>query len=137
MKPDIAPSSSVKPELLTEPDHGEVCTTREAAKLLGVSLRTVQQWVEQGALRAYIEKPTLPYAVSMGINVLNRGCLDFIPKDRKFDIPELMTSMHQAGKPVYCHATDCYWQDIGRFEDYQQASADFANDPSRFLAGHP
>jgi excisionase family DNA binding protein len=57
MKPDIAPSSSVKPEpaeaTLTEPDLGEVCTTREAAKLLGVSLRTVQQWVEQGALRAY------------------------------------------------------------------------------------
>jgi excisionase family DNA binding protein len=57
MKPDITPSSSVKPEqaeaTLTEPDLGEVCTTREAAKLLGVSLRTVQQWVEQGALRAY------------------------------------------------------------------------------------
>ncbi|GGJ69905.1 helix-turn-helix domain-containing protein [Deinococcus aquiradiocola] len=28
-------------------------TTREAADRLGVSLRTVQQWVEQGALQAY------------------------------------------------------------------------------------
>jgi excisionase family DNA binding protein len=74
MKPDTAPSSSVpsKSDLpesdlpesdlpesdlsesgISEPRLGEVCTTREAAKLLGVSLRTIQQWVEQGALRAY------------------------------------------------------------------------------------
>ena len=49
MKPDISKTSTLKPEL--EPN--DVCTTREAAAQLGVSLRTVQQWVEQGALRAY------------------------------------------------------------------------------------
>lgn len=31
----------------------EVCTTREASKLLGVSLRTVQLWVESGSLLAW------------------------------------------------------------------------------------
>lgn len=31
----------------------DTCTTREAAILLGVSLRTVQLWVEEGALRAW------------------------------------------------------------------------------------
>lgn len=31
----------------------EVCSTREAAELLGVSLRTIQLWVESGALRAW------------------------------------------------------------------------------------
>lgn len=30
-----------------------VCTTQDAAKLLGVSLRTVQLWVENGSLRAW------------------------------------------------------------------------------------
>lgn len=29
------------------------CTTREAAKILGVSLRTAQQWVEKGLLHAW------------------------------------------------------------------------------------
>ena len=51
LRPD--PKSELKSELKSESELGEVCTTREAAKLLGVSLRTVQQWVEQGALRAY------------------------------------------------------------------------------------
>lgn len=31
----------------------EVCTTQDAAKLLGVSLRTIQLWVENGSLRAW------------------------------------------------------------------------------------
>ncbi len=34
-------------------DRDAVITTREAADMLGVSLRSVQQWVEQGALQAY------------------------------------------------------------------------------------
>jgi excisionase family DNA binding protein len=49
MKPDISRSPTQNPEL----DSNEVCTTREAAEQLNVSLRTIQQWVEQGALRAY------------------------------------------------------------------------------------
>jgi excisionase family DNA binding protein len=32
---------------------GEICSTREAAQLLGVSLRTVQLWVESGVLEAW------------------------------------------------------------------------------------
>ena len=35
-----------------------------------------------------------------------------------------------------CYETDCYWQDIGRFEDYEQASADFAKDPKLIFAGY-
>lgn len=33
--------------------ENDLCTTREAAKRLGVSLRTVQLWVESGVLRAW------------------------------------------------------------------------------------
>jgi NDP-sugar pyrophosphorylase family protein len=88
-----------------------------------------------GLLRSYIEKPKIPYWVSMGVNVLNRRCLDFIPREGKFDMPELMLAMRNNGKPVVCHLTDCYWQDIGRFDDYQKASDDFVNNPDRFISG--
>jgi NDP-sugar pyrophosphorylase family protein len=80
-----------------------------------------------------VEKPTIPYEVSMGINALSRRCVEFIPAAQSFTMPELMLAMHRAGKRVMCYRTDCYWQDIGRFDDYQQASADFVADPSRFL----
>lgn len=86
-----------------------------------------------GFLVRYEEKPVIQYDVSMGINVLSRSALDFIPSGERFDIPDLMQAMRDAGKPVRCHATTCYWQDIGRFSDLQQASADFVDNPSRFL----
>jgi NDP-sugar pyrophosphorylase family protein len=93
----------------------------------------VVETAADGLLDNYIEKPTIPYEVSMGINVLSCRCLDFIPAAGAFQMPELMLAMRRAGKPVLCYKTDCYWQDIGRFDDYQQASADFVDDQSKFL----
>ena len=95
----------------------------------------VVETYEDGTLKDYIEKPTIPYAVSMGINVLNKRCAEFIPDTGKFDMPQLMMAMRQAGGKVICHETDCYWQDIGRFDDYQQASEDFVKDSGRFIPG--
>lgn len=88
---------------------------------------------EDGFLKKYIEKPTIPYEVSMGINMFSRKALDFIPNKVRFDIPDLMMAIRDANKDVYCYSTDCYWQDIGRFSDYQKASEDFVNDPSYFI----
>ena len=81
----------------------------------------------------YSEKPTVSYFVSMGINVLSARALRAIPPTGHFDMPELMLALHRAGEKVHCHRTDCYWQDIGRFDDYTRASEDFVNDPNRFL----
>jgi NDP-sugar pyrophosphorylase family protein len=88
---------------------------------------------ENGYLQDYKEKPSLQYEVSMGINVLSHRCIELIPAGRKFDMPDLLLAVRRAGKPVACHRTDCYWKDIGLFEDYQKASADFVEDPAKFL----
>lgn len=103
-------------------------TLRKAHIDYGVIIKT-----KEGFLHEYREKPVLEYDVSMGINVLSSESLSFIPSENKFDIPHLMTALKSAGKRVACYQTDCYWQDIGRFEDYEQASADFVNDPKIFL----
>jgi NDP-sugar pyrophosphorylase family protein len=90
-----------------------------------------------GAFLDYTEKPTIPYYVSMGINVLSKAALRRIPPQGRFDMPELMLALHRAGEGVHCHRATCYWQDIGRFDDYTRASEDFVNDPARFLGGAP
>jgi NDP-mannose synthase len=108
---------------------GTIAVTQRKAHIdYGVIVKT-----EEGLLHEYREKPVLEYDVSMGINVLSSECLSVIPSENKFDIPQLMTDLKSAGKCVACYQTDCYWQDIGRFEDYEQASSDFVNDPGLFL----
>lgn len=86
-----------------------------------------------GLLEQYEEKPKLHYDVSMGINVISKRGVELIPSSGKFDMPELMQAIHKAGKPVLCHKTDCYWQDIGLFDDYRRASEDFTASPGRFI----
>lgn len=85
-----------------------------------------------GGLERYEEKPTLEYYVSTGIYALSRTVVEHVPEGR-FDMPDLMTTLKGAGRTVRCLPTDRYWQDIGRFDDYQRASADFVADPERFL----
>jgi NDP-sugar pyrophosphorylase family protein len=88
----------------------------------------------QGFLDRYIEKPSIDYRVSMGINILSSDVLRLIPEGRKFDMPDLMLAIKASGGRVACYLTDCYWQDIGRFDDFEQASADYAADPERFVS---
>lgn len=129
-------------DLLTTLDYGDLFRShvdRDAWGTIAVHPREVNidygvvETSSDALLRNYIEKPTIPYEVSMGINVLSRRCLEFIPRSGRMDMPELMLAMHRAGRRVACYRTDCYWQDIGRFEDYQRASEDFVASPERFV----
>lgn len=88
---------------------------------------------DEGFLTEYNEKPTIPYEVSMGIYVLSKEAIQLIPEDGKFDMPQLLSAVQKAKMGVSIHSSECYWQDIGRFEDYQQASADFSENPERFI----
>jgi NDP-sugar pyrophosphorylase family protein len=97
----------------------------------------VVESTRNGRLKCYREKPVIPYDVSMGVNVLSRRCLDFIPKTGKFDMPDLMLAMRQAGKGVFCYRSDCYWRDIGRFDDYQSATEDYLVDAAKFIGPTP
>lgn len=143
--------------LVTEPEenllvmNGDILTTLDYAALvrhhvsaeawatIACHRRTAQidygviETTPEGYLDRYIEKPALPYLVSMGVNVISRRCLELIPPDTKFDMPDLMNLLRKSGRRILCHETDCYWQDIGRLDDYQQASTDFEANSARFL----
>lgn len=94
----------------------------------GVVIHNSDQFLE-----GFDEKPTLQYEVSMGINIINTDMIKLIPVDEKFDMPDLLLRIISHGGRVYCHQSDCYWQDIGRIDDYQKASADFVENPGFFI----
>jgi NDP-sugar pyrophosphorylase family protein len=73
----------------------------------------------------YLEKPHYDYNVSMGIYVFDPLILSYIPYNQYFDFPDLVLRLIAAGENVLGYPYDGYWQDLGRPDDYQQATADF------------
>ncbi len=129
-------------DILTTLDFRELLaahTRNQASGTIAVNKREqsidygVVTFTQGGDLDNYVEKPRIPYDVSMGINALSPDALELIPRGRKFDMPDLMLSLKAAGKKVHCYGTSCYWQDIGRFDDYQRASLDFVEKAEMFL----
>lgn len=140
---DLEPSFIVmNGDLLTTVDFAGLLETHtESSAAASILLTRRQVHIDYGVVHMsaghrlvrYEEKPTLDYLVSTGINALSRSVLAHVPPER-YDMPDLMTALNGSGEHVRCHVTDSYWQDIGRFDDYQQASADFVDDPGRFLS---
>ncbi|MCK5126674.1 MAG: NTP transferase domain-containing protein [candidate division Zixibacteria bacterium] len=81
----------------------------------------------------YIEKPVHDYLVSMGIYAFKKEVLQYIPKNRRFDFPELVKKLLKAGESpaVYHHKGE--WLDIGRPDDYKNAISLFFKKSKHFL----
>ena len=112
-------------------EHDAGATIALARRQVNIDYGVVHT-TEAGTLERYEEKPVLDYYVSTGVYALSRRAVSQIPEGR-FDMPSLMSSLIEGGDTVRCLKTEAYWQDIGRFDDYERASADFTADPDRFL----
>ena len=59
--------------------------------------------------------------VSMGIYVLNKKILKFIPKNKFFGFDDLMKRLLKNKIPINIKIHKGKWLDIGRPEDYEKA----------------
>lgn len=88
---------------------------------------------ENNTLRGFKEKPKHHYLVSMGIYMVNRKVLDFIPEDTFYGFDTLMLDLLKKHKNVGVKPFDGYWLDIGRPDDYMQAIEEFDTNKEKFL----
>lgn len=86
-----------------------------------------------GLLTGFQEKPKIHYNVSMGIYMVNRSILEYIPKNTSYGFDQLMLQLISKKRPARVIMFDGYWLDIGRPEDYEQAITVFEKNPSFFL----
>jgi NDP-sugar pyrophosphorylase family protein len=94
--------------------------------------------LQAGEVVDYIEKPTYVYPVSMGVYIYDRRALEYIPRGRHFDFPDLVLQLLAHQKKVACFESDALWLDIGRPEDFGAAQAVFARNQEQFrMAGWP
>ena len=85
------------------------------------------------AITGIIEKPTYEYLVSMGIYVFEPEVIKYVPKGKYLDFPDLILELTRAGEKVAGYAFDGYWQDLGRPDDYEQATKDFDSMRTQFI----
>ena len=72
-------------------------------------------------ITGFREKPSIDHSVSMGVYVLDGRVRDLIPRDQRFDLPDLVWRLLEAGERVGSYVYDGFWLDIGRHEDYATA----------------
>lgn len=86
-----------------------------------------------GVLCGFREKPQVSYLVSMGVYMVSRRALDFVPAARSYGFDALMLDLLAAGTPARTRSFDGYWLDIGRPDDYAKAIEEFEECKGRFL----
>jgi NDP-mannose synthase len=86
-----------------------------------------------GTLQAFREKPVTGYEVSMGIYMVSRNVLPYIPAQGPFGFDDLMRDLLNRQKTVHVRKFDGYWLDIGRVDDYERAIDEFPGLKHRFL----
>jgi NDP-sugar pyrophosphorylase family protein len=81
--------------------------------------------VDGDHVAAFEEKPTLGYDVSMGVYVFESRVVQLIPRETRYDFPDLLAAILDRGWPVHAHRSTDFWLDIGRIEDYELALEQF------------
>ncbi|MBU6235999.1 MAG: nucleotidyltransferase family protein, partial [Alphaproteobacteria bacterium] len=131
--PQTAPMIIMNGDVLTQMRFGPMVDYHDASgKMATMCIREFKFQVPFGVVRHtgntvmdIVEKPEESFMVSAGINVLDPSALQYIPKNTKFDMPDLFKAMIADQKDVGAYAIREYWIDIGRREEYQKAQTDF------------
>ncbi len=84
-------------------------------------------------LTGFREKPVLIYDVSMGIYMVSKEAVEYIPENIFYGFDHLMLDLIKDEKKAKVKKFKGYWLDIGRPDDYEVAIDMFRNSPAQFL----
>lgn len=76
---------------------------------------------EENKVKEFKEKPSLVYHSNAGIYLLKKALIDRIPREKFYDITDLMQDLVENGGELVHNPIIGYWIDIGKPVDYQQA----------------
>lgn len=111
-------------------DSGAILTVATYAREVAIDFGVLRT-TGDGRISEFVEKPRIPYEVSMGVYILNRRCMDFVPKGRAFGFDELVLALLDAGEDVRAFPHKGQWLDLGRPEDYAIANRETNEDHSQ------
>lgn len=86
-------------------------------------------------LTGFREKPVSIYDVSMGIYMVSKEAVQYIPENTLYGFDHLMLDLMKNGENPKVEKFVGYWLDIGRPDDYEVAIKVFENNSKQFLKG--
>jgi len=128
-------------DILTDLDFATFHDTHVASgSLFTISSHQREQFIDYGVLETsegrllgMREKPQMSYEVSMGVYMMSRRVVDFIPADAAYGFDHLMQNLVSSRESVAVRRFSGYWLDIGRPDDYVQAIEEFEEMRPRFI----
>ena len=84
-------------------------------------------------LSGFREKPVSIYDVSMGIYMVSKKAVKYIPEDTFYGFDHLMLDLMKNNERPKVEKFAGYWLDIGRPDDYAQAIDEFESMKGRFI----
>jgi len=87
----------------------------------------------QNTLVGFKEKPIQKYDVSMGIYMVSKRAVEYIPENTFYGFDHLMVDLMNDNQEPKVKRFDGYWLDIGRPDDYEIAINIFEKEKERFL----
>lgn len=102
--------------------------------IMSVATYTRQINIDFGVLRydevnhhiySFEEKPDIKYDLSMGVYLLSRRCLNYIPCNEYFGFDNLILALLKNREAINSFQHSGKWLDIGRPEDYESISLEY------------
>lgn len=140
-----APFLVMNGDVLTDIDYSALMDQHletEAAATIATIKRDIQVSLgvlhfadphQPNRLTSYEEKPHFEFEASMGIYAFSPRVLDYMKPEERLDFPDLIRRLLDAGEVVRAFRSDCYWLDIGRHDDYEQAIDEFERMKHRLI----
>jgi len=131
-------------DILTDLSFGDFYNEHVKDKrIFTISSHKRQQLIDYGVLElnekndliGFIEKPRTNYEVSMGIYMVSRDVLNFIPEEEAYGFDLLMLDLLKEKHKVAVKSYSGHWLDIGRPDDYMEAIEQFDSMKEKFING--
>ena len=133
------PFLALNGDVLTTLDFGQLMRFHEAHDAV-LTIATHRQNVpidlgviesDDGVVTGYVEKPTMRFDVIMGVYAYDPEVLELIP-ERRFDFPDVVNLLLEAGRQVVAYTGPGVWFDIGTVGEHERAVAEMEAHPELF-----
>jgi NDP-sugar pyrophosphorylase family protein len=142
-----APFLVMNGDVITDLDYSDLLRTHHetnAAATIATITRDIQVSLgvlhfqdphQPDRLTSYEEKPHFEFEASMGVYVFSPRVLEYMEPEERLDFPDLIRRLLDAGEVVRAYRSECYWLDIGRHDDYEQALNEFERMRHQLIPG--